>query len=236
MIGRVGFVSQPEDPAPAPAPAPAPTPEPAPVPVWDADAPAAGEATSFALLQVDATGRPTRWNPCRPNPYFVNAAGVPESAAATIAEAFTRMATESAVAFYDGGGTDFVYWQAGQTTANLDRGEGIYVAFATEATVPGLAGTVMGRGGAAYRPDTGTGARYVAGVVVIDVDAQLSPGFTSGRSIGSVLMHELGHVMGLGHVDDSTQLMNPYSRPNGPATPQAGDLAGLQALLEGGCF
>jgi hypothetical protein len=200
------------------------------------DAPAAGEATSYALLHVDETGRPTRWNPCRPIPYFVNADGMPEGAAATIAEAFTRLATDSAVAFYDGGGTDFLPGQPGQTTANLDRGEGIYVAFATEVTVPGLAGNVGGLGGGAYRPDTGTGARFIAGHVVIDLDADIGPGFTSGASLGSVLMHELGHVMGLGHVDDPTQLMNPYWHADGPATPQAGDLAGLQALLKGGCF
>jgi Matrixin len=236
--GRVGFFTQAGDPDPAPDPVPEPAPAPAlpVVPVWDVDAPAAGDATSYSLLHVDANGRPTRWNPCRPIPYFVNATGMPEGAAATIAEAFTRLASDSAVAFYDGGGTDLVPWQAGDATARLDRGEGIYIAFATEATVPALAGTVIGQGGGASRSDTGTGARFVAGMVVVDLDAQLSPGFTSGASLGGVLMHELGHVMGLGHVDDPTQLMYPRARTGGPATPQAGDLAGLQALLAGGCF
>jgi hypothetical protein len=44
----------------------------------------------------------------------------------------------------------------------------------------------------------------------------------------AVILHELGHVMGLEHVDDPGQLMYPeIGAPDGLA---AGDLNGLQAL------
>jgi hypothetical protein len=44
----------------------------------------------------------------------------------------------------------------------------------------------------------------------------LDPGFRSFYAArGEVLMHELGHVMGLEHVEDTFQLMHPQTRING---------------------
>jgi predicted Zn-dependent protease len=46
-------------------------------------------------------------------------------------------------------------------------------------------------------------------------------------------MHELGHVLGLGHVQDPSQLM--YPAHHGQATYGPGDLAGLAAEGDGAC-
>lgn len=46
-------------------------------------------------------------------------------------------------------------------------------------------------------------------------------------------MHELAHVVGLDHVDDPTQLMNPEG--TGVTEFAAGDLAGLAVLGGGQC-
>ncbi len=51
---------------------------------------------------------------------------------------------------------------------------------------------------------------------------------------GSILLHELGHLMGLAHVDDSAQLMFPEARREVPDF-AAGDLTGLAALGGGVC-
>jgi hypothetical protein len=45
-----------------------------------------------------------------------------------------------------------------------------------------------------------------------------------------VLLHELAHAVGLGHVADETQLMNAVATPNSPTTYAAGDLEGLWEL------
>ena len=50
----------------------------------------------------------------------------------------------------------------------------------------------------------------------------------------SIVLHELGHLMGLGHVDDEQQLMFPEARREVPDF-AAGDLTGLAVLGAGAC-
>ena len=53
------------------------------------------------------------------------------------------------------------------------------------------------------------------------------------RYARAVVMHELAHVVGLDHVDDPTQLMNPEGTDVTEFA--AGDLAGLARLGGGQC-
>lgn len=56
-----------------------------------------------------------------------------------------------------------------------------------------------------------------------------------GRQVvRAIVLHELGHLVGLGHVTDATQLMYPEGQP-GVTDFGAGDLAGLAALGRGTC-
>jgi len=55
-------------------------------------------------------------------------------------------------------------------------------------------------------------------------------GFGYGFKRGNVLLHEIGHVMGLNHVKDSRQLMSPYIGGDTRNGFQWGDQAGLKKV------
>jgi hypothetical protein len=80
--------------------------------------------------------------------------------------------------------------------------------------------------------------QYFGGIIVMDADATATRGFGYRYAHGSVLLHELGHIMGLDHVRDPDQLMYSGRRPNFSVSVfGAGDLEGLRRLGEdAGCL
>jgi hypothetical protein len=77
---------------------------------------------------------------------------------------------------------------------------------------------------------------YVTGTISLNADRELSSGFSAGRTWGKVVLHELGHILGLDHVDDPTQVMH-ASLVSSPARWGTGDEAGLRAVgRSAGCL
>ena len=112
----------------------------------------------------------------------------------------------------------------------------VIVAWADERTVPLLAGGVAGLGGSSSRVIDGQ-AWLRNGGVTLNRNARVKPGFGQGSTVGELLLHEIGHVLGLAHVDDPTQVMQPGRTLPGHDRYQAGDLAGLrQAGAANGCL
>ena len=101
---------------------------------------------------------------------------------------------------------------------------------ATPEEVPALAGDVAGIGGAEARAVAPDRLVYVTGMVALDRDAFASMGARPGGAAlqRAVVEHELGHVLGLGHVDDPAQLM--YAETTGQRHLAAGDRDGLAVL------
>jgi predicted Zn-dependent protease len=75
---------------------------------------------------------------------------------------------------------------------------------------------------------------YVSGVVYRDPVAIQEIRLRMGETAATtVVLHELGHLVGLAHVDDVNQIMFP--RGGQVADYQQGDRVGLGALGEGLC-
>jgi hypothetical protein len=103
----------------------------------------------------------------------------------------------------------------------------ILIAWTDEATVPELAGRVGGLGRSAWFSDGPGSGWFISGKLYIDTD--VGPDRERNRI---VMIHELGHVLGLDHVDDPTQVMNPSSVVSKLA---AGDRAGFATLGADDC-
>jgi hypothetical protein len=63
--------------------------------------------------------------------------------------------------------------------------------------------------------------------VVMKRGVHMKPGFRAGGSVGTLLLHELGHTMGLQHVTDTSQAMYPVIGADSPAGYGTGDRTGL---------
>ncbi|WP_432396939.1 matrixin family metalloprotease [Pseudarthrobacter sp. L19] len=94
---------------------------------------------------------------------------------------------------------------------------------------------VMGLGGSEAVSIGNSGFTYVSGQLELNGPAmQAMIGREGPAQARGVIEHELGHVVGLDHVQDPSQLMNPTDSI-GVTTYQAGDLTGLSMLGQGPC-
>ena len=195
-------------------------------------------AAPWSAEFVDSAGVPARWDPCTPIHYVVNYAFAPPGAEADITEAISRVSAATGMTFLPDGRTSENAERdraAYQPAAYPDEWAPVLIAWSPPAgtdllddpkaeavTVP-----VAVTGGA-------SGGSLVSAEIVLNTDRQLAVGFGPGPSEGEVLMHELGHVVGLGHVSSTSEAMYPSVR--GIAQYGAGDLAGFAALgMPAGC-
>ncbi|WP_131106188.1 matrixin family metalloprotease [Ornithinimicrobium sufpigmenti] len=177
----------------------------------------------YSYLATTPGGAPVTWTCEAVIEVEVNPQGAPEGYAELVDSALATVNEASSFTFEVVGETD--------DRTFLDRGAGpVLLGWADEEEVPDLAGPVAGLGGASYL--TGPrGARSVTGTVVIDTD--LPRGWFRGMDEEAVLVHELLHVLGLGHTEESGQLM--AAQHHGQSELGEGDLAGLAALERHAC-
>lgn len=193
---------------------------------------AGGAGYAFAMLQPDGRA-PVTWDGCREIRYVVNPDGAPAGHLDTVTAAAADLERASGLRFrYDGTTDDRTFEDR---AGPFGSSPPVLIAWATPDEVPDLAGDVAGVGGAEARSVAPDRLAYVTGMVVLDRDAFAA---MAGRPGGAglqraVVEHELGHVLGLGHVDDPTQLM--YAETTGRRHLAPGDRAGLAVLGGGPC-
>ncbi|WP_130494161.1 matrixin family metalloprotease [Motilibacter rhizosphaerae] len=196
----------------------------------------AGSRRSYALAD-DSRGKPVRFDPCRPVTWALNAKGAPPGAKALVAEAVRRVATATGGTFrFVGLSTARPSKRESQGRFATGRGPMILVKWvgSRESDIQAEADRdVWGRAYVIEGTD-GRGREHPGGgTVLLYRSAQLSPD-TSADGWLPVLLHEFGHVMGLQHVADPTQVMFPQDV--GTTAYGAGDVAGLRRLGKGsGC-
>jgi hypothetical protein len=91
-----------------------------------------------------------------------------------------------------------------------------------------LTGTEQGVGSIKWASGPTSQLRILEGAVVMERGQSLRHGFLIGGSEGTLLLHELGHAVGLQHYADPTQIMNAFLEFGvAPAGYSTGDRAGL---------
>lgn len=220
---------------PTSAPEPVVLVEPEPVRIVTEDGPG-----SYRFLAVDGRGAPVRWGACSPIRYVVN----PEHARYPTWQddleiALSRVTAATGLAFEYVGESDEIPTEERAPSHPGRYGPDwapVLVAWADEDQIPSLAGDVVA---AARTIPAGTRPVYVSGSIYLDRAHGLSSGFGRGRAWGTVMLHEAGHLVGLGHVDDEGEVMDPGGeRSRAAATVRwgPGDTVGLRTLgLEAGC-
>ncbi len=170
-------------------------------------APVEGE---YQFLRAGTTG-PVRWSSCRPIRVVVNDELRPIEAWDVVERGIAEVAETSGLTIKVVGRTD-------EAPSDDRPGEQprygigwapVLVAWTTPEQDPGLEGNTVGLGGAASVTDANGVTRYVTGQITLDapqIEGILGrPG--GDAETKAIVMHEVGHVLGLDHVDSPWEVM-----------------------------
>lgn len=204
----------------------------------DSDGEKAPLSASGFTQQLSDAGTPLRWEPCRPIHYVTNLTEAPyDTALADIQRAVSEVAKYSHLRFvYDGSVTQQLrsaYSESNNRAGTHDTAP-LLIGFGTKESSDVLDGSdgLLGETEIASDPDT---ELINSAVLVLNAaDEEVEPGYGEGTRWGSVMLHEMAHAVGLDHVSNPGELMNPELTDDlvdfGP-----GDKKGLADAGSGGC-
>lgn len=183
-----------------------------------------GPGYTFARVQRDGVS-PVTWRCDESISIVVNPEGAPAGYDDLIDTAITTVNAASG----------FRFEVVGETSERnfLDRSQGpVLLGFADEDELAELVGDVAGIGGSVYALPAGPGrVTAVGGVVALDTDVVNDD--VPFEYAEAVLVHELVHVLGLGHTEAPGELMR--ATGTGQTELGPGDRAGLAHLREEAC-
>jgi hypothetical protein len=165
-------------------------------------------------------GHPWSWNPCQTIHYQVNLAHAPAQGLADVKESLRRIHLVNGLTFhYDG---------RAHIEPNPYSAQRVDLLIGWVKNSRYLGGGAVGLGGANdARPRNGHMViRH--GFAMFDAGFHLRPGFGRGITEGQLLMHELGHAVGLAHGYGKYQVMNPVLQKMDATVYGAGDIYALK--------
>lgn len=189
---------------------------------------------SYEFLQYHHQ-MPVTWSPCRPLRVVVDTARAPDDFVDWVSHVLAEASELTGLQIIlDGPTTERVSFdrESYQPDRYGGRWAPVIIGFADAAEVPGLAGDVGGLGGASAL-ESGGAVGYVTGAVALDTTMLALPRFSGEPGYVQVLRHEVGHLLGLDHVQDTAALMHPHD--SSTTTWGPGDRAGLAVLGAGEC-
>lgn len=195
-----------------------------------------GGGDGYRFMHTRDNGRPVRWSTCEPIEYVVRPANEPDGARELLEESIDRISEVTGLEFsfdrttQEGPSNNR---QPYQPKRYGERWAPVLITYAGGDEYPRLDGRAAGFAGPTYIEHSGVAPRYVSGMVVLDADQLSSMGEDGMRA---VMLHELAHVVGLAHIQDRGQLMNPVQYGRGVTDLQEGDLEGLRAVGDGRCY
>jgi len=198
----------------------------------------AGGSYAFSAHQEGDPGAPVGYDPCEPVTVKLNPQYAPSGYQDLVAEALDRVGAAAGLRLVLDGTTDErPQWESAYVPLFLGapRTRAGLIAWAGPEEVPELAGPVAGVGGSVAVEDQSGRTRYVTGGVTLDraLYAELMESPDGRAQARAILLHELGHLVGLDHVDDEGELMNADNV--GVLDFGPGDLAGLARVGAGTC-